>query len=436
MTASPFLLDNFAPVPDEAGVSALPVEGVLPAALDGLYVRTGPNPLGAPPEPYHWFTGTGMVHGVRLRGGRAEWYRNRWVRTDPVADTLGEPRRPGPAQPLYDISNTNVVPFAGRLLSLTEGCYPYVLTDDLDTTARWAVDGTLPHGLTAHPKVDPVTGDLHGFAYWWDQPYLLYHMIDPAGRVTVSEPIELPAPVSMHDFAITERFVVFFDQPAVFDLEALAITGFPFAWKPDNGARIGLLPRDGSGPIEWYDTDLCYCFHPLNAYDEADGSVVVDVPRMPSVFTTPSPLGADLRLERWVVDRTAGKVGSDVVDDTPQEFCRVDARVLGRRHRFGYTIGSAGERPYDDTRVVKHDFVAGARHVHDFGTGRHPGEFLFVPDPDRAADEDGGWLLGFVHDGATTLSVLDAQDVEGPPVAEVRIPRRVPYGFHGAWSGS
>ena len=431
--SSPFLLDNFAPVDDEATVPELPVEGALPAALDGLYVRTGPNPLGTPPEPYHWFTGAGMVHGVRLRGGRAEWYRNRWVRTDAVADALGEPRHDGPAQPLYDISNTNVVPFAGRLLSLTEGCYPYLLTDQLETAGRWAVDGVLPHGLTAHPKVDPVTGQLHGFAYWWDLPYLLYHVIDPDGRVTVSEPIELPAPVSMHDFAITERFVVFFDQPAVFDLEAMATTGFPFAWRPDNGARIGLLPRDGSGPIEWYDTDVCYCFHPLNAYDEADGSVVVDVPRMPSVYTAPSPFDSDLRLERWVVDRAAGKVAHDVVDDTPQEFCRVDARVVGSRHRYGYTIGSAGERPYDDTRVLKHDFAAGTRHLYDFGPGRHPGEVLFVADPDRADDEDGGWLLGFVHDGTTALAVIDAQDVEAGPVAEVRIPRRVPYGFHGAW---
>lgn len=430
---NPYLQGNFAPVADEAHVSELAVEGTLPEALDGTYVRTGPNPLGAPPQPYHWFVGTGMVHGVRLQGGRAAWYRNRWVRTDDVADGLGEPRRPGPGQPLYDLSNTNVVPFAGKLLSLTEGCYPYVLTDDLDTEGRWAVDGVLPHGMTAHPKVDPVTGELLGFAYWWDQPYLLHHVVDPLGRVTVSEPIELPAPVSMHDFAVTRRYVVFFDQPAVFDLEAMAATGFPYAWRPDNGARVGLLPRFGSGPITWFETDVCYCFHPLNAYDEPDGSVVVDVPRMSSVYDTDAIVQPDVRLERWTIDPSAGKVRQEIVDDTPQEFCRADARLLGSRHRYGYTVATEGKRPYDDTRVLKHDFATGTRQVHDFGPGRHPGEMVFVPDPERGSEEDGGWLVGYVHDdgGTASLAVLDAQEMSVR--AEVRIPRRVPYGFHGAW---
>lgn len=430
-TTNPYLQGNFAPVDDEAVLADLPVSGSIPEALDGVYVRTGPNPRGEPPEPYHWFVGAGMVHGVRLHGGRAAWYRNRWVRTDPVADELGEQRRPGPAQPLYDISNTNVVPFAGRLLSLTEGCYPYLLTDELETESRWAVDGTLPHGLTAHPKVDPGTGDLHGFAYWWDQPYLLYHVIDPAGRVVVTEPVEVPAPVSMHDFALTGRYAVFFDQPAVFDPEAMTTTGFPYSWRPENGARVGLLPRDGSSPARWFETDLCYCFHPLNAYDEPDGTVVVDVPRLASVYSKADPLGSELRLERWTVDPAAGKVRQELVDDTPQEFCRVDPRLLGSRHRFGYTIGTAGGT-YQDTRVIKHDFATGARHVHDFGPGRHPGEFVFVPDPERAADEDGGWLVGFVHETATAaLAVLDAQELDVR--AEVTIPRRVPFGFHGAW---
>lgn len=433
MTSDMFLTGNFAPVDDEAVMADLVVEGTVPEVLTGTYVRTGPNPLGAPPRPYHWFTGTGMVHGVRLDGGRAAWYRNRWVRTDEVADALGEPRRTGPAQPLYDLSNTNVLPFAGRLLSLTEGCYPYLLGDDLDTIGRWELDGALPHGLSAHPKVDPVTGDLVGFAYWWDRPYLLHHVVDTDGRVTVSEPVELPAPVSMHDFALTRRYVVFFDQPAVFDLEAMVTTGFPFAWRPDNGARVGLVPPDGSGPPQWFETDVCYCFHPLNAYDEPDGSVVVDVPRMSSVYDRANPVGAELRLERWTIDPAAAKVRHEIVDDTPQEFCRADARRLGSRHRYGYTIGAGGDTPYDDTRVFKHDFTQGTRAVHDFGPGRHPGEMVFVPDPERAADEDGGWLVGFVHhDGGTaSLAVLDAQDMGVR--AEVRVPRRVPYGFHGAW---
>src|SRR6187402_3203101 len=168
-TDSPFLAGNYAPVTDEITVDELEIEGTLPAALDGSYLRTGPNPLGDAPRPYHWFIGDGMIHGIRLRDGRAS-YRNRWVRTDPIAQRLGEQPVGGPAQPMYDTSNTNVLAFAGRTLSLTEGTYPYVLDDDLRTVARTGFDGTLQHGLTAHPKIDPVTGELHAFSYWWEAP--------------------------------------------------------------------------------------------------------------------------------------------------------------------------------------------------------------------------------------------------------------------------
>src|SRR5688500_6451335 len=185
-----YLSGNYAPVADEATIEDLEVEGRLPEALRGRYVRTGPNPSGEAPRPYHWFIGEGMVHGIHLAGGRAVSYRNRWVRTGPEIE--------GPQQPFYDLSNTDVLPFAGGLLSLTEGTYPYVLSPDLDTLARWDVGGPLPHGLTAHPKVYPDSGELHGFAYWFEAPYLLYHVVDADGRLVTSVPIELPAPVSMH----------------------------------------------------------------------------------------------------------------------------------------------------------------------------------------------------------------------------------------------
>jgi carotenoid cleavage dioxygenase len=434
---NPYLSGNYAPVEGETTVTDLEVEGRLPDDLSGLYLRTGPNPLGTPPEPYHWFIGEGMVHGISIAGGRAVRYRNRWVRTGPMAERLGEPAVDGPPQPLYDISNTNVLGFAGRILSLTEGCYPYELSRELETVCRADFDAPLPHGLTAHPKVDPVTGELHGFAYWWEEPYLLYHVFDPAGRLRVSEPIALPAPVSMHDFAITDNHVLFFDQPAVFDPAATAERGFPFSWQPDNGARVGVLPRGGTGAdVRWYETETCYCFHPLNAFEESDGSIVVDVPKLPSVYDNEKLISEAGCLERWTIDPSAGKVRQELIDETTQEFCQVNQARRGSRHRYGYTIALGQDLPYEDTRVFKHDFDSGNRDSHDFGPGRHPGEFIFLPDPGRAGDEDGGWLMGLVHDdglGRTSLAVLDAQDVAGAPLAQVHIPTRVPYGFHGTW---
>jgi len=439
-TTNQYLDGGYAPVTDEVTIDRddLEVRGRVPEALRGRYLRIGPNPIGLPPSPYHWFVGDGMVHGIELGGGTAAWYRNRWVRTSGVTGALGERPADGPAQPMYDSSNTNVVGFAGQILTLTEGCYPYVLDAQLETLGRLDA-GVLPHGMTAHPKVDPMTGELHAFSYWWASPYLLYHVLDANGRVTVTEPIELPAPVSMHDFAITRDHVLFFDQPAVFDLEAAATSGFPFRWKPENGARVGVLPRGGTGAdVRWYETETCYTFHPMNAFEADDGTIVVDVPKLSSVFDDdrpgPTAEGKTQCLERWTIDPAAGKVSADLLDDQSQDFCRINESILGSPHRYGYTTAIGHGMPYDDNRVFKHDLSAGEREVHDFGAGAHPGEFVFVADPDRAGSEDGGWLLGMVHghDDAR-LAVLDAQDVAGPPVAEVRIPRRVPFGFHGNW---
>ncbi len=438
---NPFLAGNYAPVDEEITEFALTVRGKIPAPLSGRYLRTGPNPLGAPPDPFHWFLGNGMIHGVELRDGQATWYRNRWVRTADVAAAFGEPTPTGPSQPLYDASNTNVVGYAGRILSLTEGCYPYEMSPELATLGRFTPSvGDLPHGLTAHPKIDPVSGDLHGFSYWFVEPYLYYHVIDASGAVTVSEPVTLPRPVSMHDFAITNDHVLFFDQPYIFDLAVAATNGFPYRWAPEFGARLGIMPRGGTdADVRWVDTETCYCFHPMNAYDDGN-RVVVDVPRMRSIGGDVAPEVDDLVLERWTVDLDAGALTTERLDDDGQDFCRINEAHLGSRHRYGYTLAMGnpgdGDGPYGSTRIFKHDFARSGREQHDFGSGRHPGEFVFVNDPERAGDEDGGWVMGLVFDareGRSELVILDAQDFAGAEVAAIELPRRVPYGFHGNW---
>lgn len=146
------------------------VTGTLPETLSGRYLRNGPNPL-VPPEPskYHWFVGDGMVHGIRIRGGRAEWYRNRWVRSSEVAKALGEPVRPGPMHADMDFApNTNVIEHAGRTFAIVAaGPRPYEVTYELDTLGPSDFDGTLPGGYSAHPKRDPATGELHAICYFW-----------------------------------------------------------------------------------------------------------------------------------------------------------------------------------------------------------------------------------------------------------------------------
>jgi carotenoid cleavage dioxygenase-like enzyme len=436
VTQNPFLAGNYAPVSEERTETALPVTGRVPAELRGRYLRIGPNPFTEPTGPYHWFLGDGMVHGVELGGGAARWYRNRWVRTDEIARALGEQPVSGPTPPLYDASNTHVVGHARRIYALTEGCVPYELSPTLETLRRVDFGGPLPAGFTAHPKLDPVTGEMHGFAYWFAEPYLVYYVVDSSGALVRSEPITLPRPVMMHDFAISREHVLFFDLPVVFDLE---VQPFPFRWDDATPARIGVMPRDGGdSDVQWIDIDPCYVFHPMNAYDDA-GSVVVDVPKYETMMkhsrVGPND-GAVPALERWTIDVAAGKVRTERVDERGQEFPRVNESLLGSRHRYGYAVELVDTHDaFDSARYLKHDFVAGTIAEHDFGPGRHPGEMVFVPSA-QASSEDDGWLIGYVYDAATDRSdlvILDAHDFAAPPVASVHLPARVPFGFHGSW---
>jgi carotenoid cleavage dioxygenase len=437
LTENPFLAGNYGPVPDETTSFDLPVNGALPAELNGRYLRIGPNPYAPPQGEYHWFLGDGMVHGVELRAGKATWYRNRWVRTETISQARNEPATPGPKPPMYDASNTHVIGHAGRILSLTEGSMPYELSNELDTVTRYDFGGPLPTGFTAHPKVDPVTGELHGFAYWWAEPYLVYHLVDASGRLVRSEPITVPGPTMIHDFSVTRDHVVFYDLPVVFDLARLP---FPYRWDDDYGARIGVMPRDGGDKdVRWFDVDPCYVFHPMNAYDDGD-TVVLDVVRHETMFKH-SNIGPNDQqvptLDRWTVDLGAGKVREERLDDRGQEFPRVNETLAMSRHRYGYAVESVNtDDAFTTASILKHDLDRGTTDAHDFGAGRAPGEFVFVPRAGKTTSEDDGWLMGYVYDATTDTSdlvVLDALDVAGAPVATVHLPRRVPFGFHGSW---
>jgi carotenoid cleavage dioxygenase-like enzyme len=437
---NPFLLGNYAPVHDELTDEHLEVTGSIPPELAGRYLRIGPNPYAMPEGPYHWFVGDGMVHGVELRDGGASWYRNRWVRTSAVAPQLGERVPSGPTPPMYDSSNTNVLGHAGRIYSLTEGAMPYELSPELETLGRTDFGGPLPTGFTAHPKIDPVTGELHGFAYSWADPNLIYHVIDASGRLVRSEPITVGGPTMIHDFALTRTHVVFFDLPVVFDLGMVERgLAMPYHWDADYPARVGVMPRDGGdADVVWSDVEPCYVFHPMNAYDDGD-TVVVDVCRHPTMFAHsiegPND-GALPTLDRWTIDPAARKVREERLDDRGQEFPRVNESVLMSRHRYGYAVEAVNtDTAFDTTRVLKHDFHTGSTESHDFGGAGRAGEFVFVPS-EGATSEDDGYLMGYVYDGGgdrSELVVLDATNVAASPVARVKLPQRVPFGFHGNW---
>jgi carotenoid cleavage dioxygenase len=443
--ANPYLSGNFAPVDVETTAVDLAVTGTLPPELRGRYLRNGPNPIVVEdPTTYHWFTGTGMVHGVGLADGRANWYRNRYVRSDTVADVKGWPRTPGPRHGMGDgTANTNVIVHAGRTFAIVEaGGLPMELDDELATISSTDFDGTLPGSFTAHPKRDPATGELHAVVYYWEWDHIEYVVVGSDARVRRVVDVPVPGKPMVHDCAITESSVLLFDLPCHFDLDlALQGVGFPYRWNEQFAARVGVLPFEGeASDVRWCELDdPCYVFHPLNAYDDEDGGVVVDVVRHPAMFATDfeGPNEGPTRLERWRLDPAAGKVRTDVVSDRYQEFPRHDERLVGRRHRYGYSA-EAGSDPAGGISfgsILKIDVERAETTVHDVGPGRAAMEPVFVPRAAEAAEDD-GWVLAFVHDGARDacdLLVLDAQDFTAPPVATVHLPVRVPFGFHGNW---
>jgi carotenoid cleavage dioxygenase len=310
---------------------------------------------------------------------------------------------------------------------------------DLSTVGRYDFGGKLRSPMTAHPKMDPVTGEMLFFGYdAFEPPWLRYHVVNADGELVRSEDIDIKGPAMVHDFAITERNVVFLDLPVVFDFDLVGKRPFPAAWKPEYGARVGVMPRDGgNADVRWFDVELCYVFHPLNAYDD-NGNVVIDVARHPKMFDKDIYGPAELppTLDRWTIDLDGGKVLEERLDDRPQEFPRVDDRVVGRRHRYGY----ASHFGIDDEGIhfgglLKHDLEAGTTAARTFGPGTHAGEGVFVASP-AASSEDDGWVLSVVYDegrDASDLVVLDATDFTGSPVATVHLPQRVPFGFHGSW---
>ena len=429
------LQGNWAPVQDEIHADGLTVEGRLPEELRGIYMRNGMNPQSGWSD--HWFFGNGMVHAIELRDGKAA-YRNRFVRT-PYYDNDMKMME-AIMDPVASPANTHVIPHAGRILVLEEAHIPWTIDRELNTVGPLDFGGRLSTPFTAHPRVCPETGELFAFGYSPMQaPYLNYYRLDANGDLADIQPIELPKPVMMHDWNVTRNHVIFMDLPIVFSLEG---DNPGFAWRPENGARLGVMPRHGTNAdVQWYEIDPCAVIHPVNAWEEGD-TITIHVCRQPHAMKDGmgdigGNDGANGNLWKWTIDRAAGTVKEEQIDDAPGDFPRVDDRRSCLRARYGYIMGLDAASPTltYDRYLYKYDLESGKRETHDLGAGWHGGEPCFAP---RSADsaEDDGWILSIVHDeneDTSFLVVLDARNFTEEPVARVRLPRRVPYGAHSNW---
>jgi carotenoid cleavage dioxygenase len=393
-------------------------------------------------------------------------------------------------------ANTNVLAHGGRTLALVEGgAANFELTDELDTIGTCDFDGTLAGGYTAHPHRDPRTGELHAVSYSFARGRTVqYSVIDTRGRARRTVDIEVSGSPMMHDFSLTDKYVVLYDLPVTFDpvqvmpanmprwlsaparlamqslIGRVRIPGpisammnrepkhsdrIPYAWNPGYPARIGVMPREGGNKdVRWFDIEPCYVYHPLNAYSEMRGGaevLVLDVVRYSRMFDRDrrGPGETTPRLDRWTINLTTGAVSTECHDDRSQEFPRINETLTGGRHRFGYTVGLEGgfaglgqgaETAPMATPVYKHDYTTGSTTVAPLDPDLLMGEVCFVPNPAPGAEDD-GILMGYGchrgRDGAggeSQLLLLDAQTLE--TLATVHLPQRVPMGFHGNWASS
>jgi carotenoid cleavage dioxygenase len=335
-----------------------------------------------------------------------------------------------------------VVWHAKKLLALVEGGLPPVELDPrtLDTVCTTDYSGALRDGtFTAHPKLDPETGQMLGFRYSAVPPYVVYYEISAEGRVTREVPIDAPWPSMVHDFITTREHVIFPIFPATLRIERAQKGESVLGWEPELGTRIGVMPRSGgAADVVWIESDPCFVFHPFNAYTEGR-RIFADVARYKQLPIPAAGLrmeigGTDATLWRWEIDLDARKVIERQCDDRPCEFPRLDERRAGLSYRYGFA-GGVGGLGGGFTSILRYDVRTGKSVAHDFGAGAAVSEPIFVP---RSADapEGQGFVLTVVYRAATgrsDLAILDAESLDAAPLALAHLPHRVPAGFHGNW---
>jgi len=460
--SNPYLSGNFAPVRSEDDFAELKITGAIPPELTGTYYRNGPNPQFDPRDAnYHWFAGDGMIHAFTVQNGKVS-YRNRYVRTpkwvmENDADkalfgTFGNPMTSDPAVVGKDsgTANTNIIWHANRLLALEEGHQPFEL-DPVSLAPKGYRDYAGRAGrFTAHPKIDPETGELVFFGYMvGDLPFsngLAYGVADKAGNVTRLDTFEAPYSSMIHDFFVTKNYVAFPVLPLSGSLQRAMAGQMPFAWEPDKGSHIGVLRRDaGIETIRWFTADPCYVFHPMNMWEEGD-TLVIDAmeyataPLFPNADGSPGK-NSSAYLMRWTIDLAANTnaVRRQRIDDMAGEFPRLDERHAGLSYRHGYFAANSrddGKVFFDSIAHIDHQ--TGQKNVYRFADGDAPGEPVFVPRSVHAAEGD-GFLVTTVYRGRENRSdfvVFDAAAVDRGPIASAAVPRRVPFGFHGNWRPS
>jgi carotenoid cleavage dioxygenase-like enzyme len=456
----PYLTKGFEPIRIECDCEDLMVEGTIPEELNGSLYRIGPNPQFAPRGPYNPLLADGMIHAFHIRDGRVA-YRNRWVRTKQwqsehaagrsLFGTSGSPRDADPdvaGLQTDGVANTSLVWHGRRLLALEEGHAPIQIDPvTLETLGQWTFNGALPGNMTAHPKIDPETGEMFFFANFPHKDFsgaLAFYVADADGNLIRSEMIQGPFAALVHDFAITRDYILFFICPITLSLERIRMGSSPIGWEPGRGTHIGIFPRSGSASeIRWFRAPASMAWHSMNAFQRGE-EINLDVcaqacPAFPD-HTGKIPSDADLcqYLTRWTMAwSNPDNVATTRLDKLVCEYPRIDERHVGRSYRFGFVACAGGPGTGDlfHRAVGRYEMETMQLTTFHFGASSAVSEAVFVPKCPES-DEAEGHLMLTVYDerrNASYLAILDALRIESGPIAKAHLDHRVPLGFHGAW---
>ncbi|XP_057965157.1 probable carotenoid cleavage dioxygenase 4, chloroplastic [Malania oleifera] len=473
------LSDNFAPVDELPPTECEVVEGALPPCLDGAYIRNGPNPQFLPKGPYHLFDGDGMLHSIRISQGRATLC-SRYIKTYKytVERNTGSPILPnvfggfqgltastargalstvriltGQFNPVNGIglANTSLVFFGNALYALGESDLPYAMRltpdGDIETLGRHDFAGKLFMSMTAHPKIDPDTGETFAFRYSPIPPFLTYFRFNTDGKKEPDIPIfSMLRPSFLHDFAITKKYAIFADIQIGMNLMGMIMGGgSPVGTDPAKVSRLGIIPRYAKDESEmrWFDVPGFNIIHSINAWEEDGGDTVVLVaPNILSVEHTLERMDLiHASMEKVRIDLKRGRVWRHPLSARNLDFGVINPAYVGKKSRYVYA--GVGDPMPKISGVVKVDMAVSEGDRQEctvatrmYGAGCYGGEPFFVArEPDNPeAEEDDGYVLSYIHDeniGESKFLVMDAKSPQLDVVAAVRLPRRVPYGFHG-----
>jgi carotenoid cleavage dioxygenase-like enzyme len=457
---------GFTTLEQETAIDELALSGELPPWLTGSLLRTGPAKFEIGEHHMrHWFDGLAMLHRFTVADGKVS-YGNRYLQTrsyrsarDQGQMVYGEfatdPCRSlfkrvqtlfSPGKALPDNANINVMRLGERFISMTETPLPVQFDPHTLETAGvhpYDVPGQL---TTAHPHGDRASGAMINYAAKLGRvSSYRFFTVDPSAskpRVLGSLPVKEPA--YMHSFGLTERWLVLAEFPLVVNPLALALSGRPYIenykWKPELGTRFTLVDRATGEATGGFQTDACFAFHHVNAYEHG-GKVVVDMCAFADAsiiedlyldrLRAGKPIQAP-ELTRFRLDLGDRSVRRERLADGDLELPRINyGRCNERPYRYvwGNSDGPSGWLQ----RIVKVDVSDGAT-LSWSEPDCYPGEPVFVAQPE-AEREDEGVLLSVVLDaaaGTSFLLVLDAADLS--EIARAQVPHHIPFGFHGQFT--